>query len=236
MLAGAACCCRADVLVRCNGTGQYLLSSGVGPNLYGPGVNLNFEFQSNSEVTFISPRASQMLLLHAQAVKVGHLQNPIRKDTSIEELIACAATGILGQSNRFIQRVLAYVHVEPSTSPVVSSLSPWCSSPAMRLHQGTPSQSAGFRGSKASITPLAKPQRVAVWCSSIQGLSFTDMECKPLRSDYAADLSDANLAKFNVPQPSAAAHTLMVSSLGHLARFSMLRLMQLQLLHAPVAC
>ena len=28
--------CRADVLVRCNGTGQYLLSSGVGPNLYGP--------------------------------------------------------------------------------------------------------------------------------------------------------------------------------------------------------
>ena len=38
-----ACCCRADVLVRCSGVGQYILSSGVGPNLYGPGVNLNFE-------------------------------------------------------------------------------------------------------------------------------------------------------------------------------------------------
>ena len=40
---------RADVLVRCNGTGQYLLSSGVGPNLYGPGVNLNFEFMNKGK-------------------------------------------------------------------------------------------------------------------------------------------------------------------------------------------
>ena len=37
---------RADVLVRCSAPGNYILSSGYGPNLYGPGVDLNNEFMN----------------------------------------------------------------------------------------------------------------------------------------------------------------------------------------------
>lgn len=37
---------RADVLVRCSTPGNYILSSGYGPNLYGPGVDLNNEFMN----------------------------------------------------------------------------------------------------------------------------------------------------------------------------------------------
>jgi hypothetical protein len=42
---------------------------------------------------------------------------------------------------------------------------------------------------------------ISYFCAK-QGPTFTDHECKPLRSDYTADLSDENLAKNNVPQPS----------------------------------
>lgn len=37
---------RADVLVRCSTPGNFILSSGYGPNLYGPGVDLNNEFMN----------------------------------------------------------------------------------------------------------------------------------------------------------------------------------------------
>ncbi|CAL8462689.1 g2222 [Coccomyxa elongata] len=99
---------RADVLVRCSTPGNYTLSSGYGPNLYGPGVNLNNEFQNNA--------------------------------------------GELGQVNRFRQKVMANITVNASTK--------------------TPDP------------------------------TFTDHECKPLRSDYTADLGDENLAKNNVSRPS----------------------------------
>ena len=37
-------------------------------------------------------------------------------------MISRAVTGILGQSNRFIQKVLAYVQVGPSSHPVSSHI------------------------------------------------------------------------------------------------------------------